>query len=506
MEEVRVKKPEINYRPKLIVEPHNSTAIAEKLQTIINGWTFPLDPDVPLLKEYPFLEQFVFLVKLASASHHFDDFCIVLRQLVAEIAVQSDRTRGIAQVLDMEEELQNFQGGGYSEEDVFLMLKHYEIKFVEDVQHPKLLPLVNFCCLDIGVEVKPSTFLQAGNGLYALRNFRKDEVICSYGGSLSDRNENDYINGLTEGELNDRSAYALEINEPTSLFHRWVVDSKRFFKLFQPGRWANGVPWNDPPAFPVYSSQTGEVIVNPRSSNAVYLVQNDRYRPIFPEYVLKATSFIPAGSEIIVNYGRIYGWNNIYYGFEKQTEHPPVDEINNIQDGVTYNGYGLFAERNFAKDSIVAYYSTIIKEGNSSKLVMNREMYEELVVNGDFKSKKKFIDEDSGVEMSGKFFYYYPNNPEDYRITDKGRYIKIARDAKDANVDKRVDERNRICVVYALRDIRKGEKLLYLSTLKEKRRKGPDELYDDKSDDKILPGNPLLMDKGVKNLSSFNVF
>lgn len=278
-----------------------------------------------------------------------------------------------------------------------LILKHQLIVYESDASKPLLIDLVNR--VHVGtIEVKASNIRNAGNGLFALKVFKAGDLICDYGGVLTSNNTNDYL------EENDKSrgAYSVEITESDdSKFKGWYVDSRRFFTINEPGRWAN-------------------MRREPNGNNAE-LVSSIDFRGL-PKVQLFAKRRINYQEEIYVDYGSEYYWE------DQQAE------------GIVRNGDDVYADRDYKKGETVGIYAKTMHVGKPPTFD-NR--YQTLEYVYPFKKKG----------------YFYPiDEPE-----NMGRWIGIAADQNEYNVDKRLNVN--VVEVFALKDIRAGDKLLFKSAL-----------------------------------------
>ena len=131
-------------------------------------------------------------------------------------------------------------------------------------------------------------------------------------------------------------------------------------------------------------------------------------------------------------------------------------------------GYDMYADRDYKKDEVLTTYCSVQQKGKQPEGISKQQLYE-YVVDGkyfvpDINAKGKPI-------QRSKEVYYYPLQPDDYSLTDKGRWIGIASDEKYENVKKSIPpklKRNGVVLVVATRDIAKGEKLLYKSKMAQR--------------------------------------
>lgn len=220
----------------------------------------------------------------------------------------------------------------------------------------------------------------------------------------------DYGGLLTSNNANDyledgdktMGAYSVEITESDDpRFKGWYVDARRFFTINEPGRWAN--------------------MLRNGSNNAEIATSID-FRGL-PKLQLFATARIRYGEEIYLDYGSEYYWG------EEQAE------------GIVRRGNDVYADRDYTKGEVVGIYAKKMRPKRPETLnwLQAREYVEP------FKNNKG---------------YFYPiDEPE-----NTGRWIGIAAIEKESNVDKRLNG-HKIVEVYALKDIRTGDKLLFRSRL-----------------------------------------
>jgi hypothetical protein len=120
----------------------------------------------------------------------------------------------------------------------------------------------------LGLEVKPSTIPEAGNGLFAVKNFHKGDKISEYIGRILTKSQIDALYGTSHSDL---SPYAVKVSRDL------YIDASCFRSIA---------------AFANYSP----------SKNNAELATNYLTNQVF----LWATKNIPMGSEIFTDYGREY--------------------------------------------------------------------------------------------------------------------------------------------------------------------------------------------------------
>ena len=124
-----------------------------------------------------------------------------------------------------------------------------------------------------GVKIAPSTIPDAGDGLFATRDFERDETVVDYGGTLV---STETFNGPDY----PLSEYGVQIND------NWVRDGRSTQSGL--GRWVmDCLPVNRPHDCP-------------RNNSRIILDQRRRRASI------RATRHIDAGDEIFASYGERY--------------------------------------------------------------------------------------------------------------------------------------------------------------------------------------------------------
>jgi len=160
--------------------------------------------------------------------------------------------------------------------DVASAISNFTVVQISDVIIPSLrmrvIALSNY--IKDGLEIKPSKYKNAGMGLFATRSFDKHERLTPYGGVKSARNTSE---GLP---LNKQSRYVYRLTKDPN--NNKAVDSERFFKLSEKGRWSNHPIANDKSNSDFYEDDNGNVF-------------------------LEAIIPIKKGDEILTNYGGGYG-------------------------------------------------------------------------------------------------------------------------------------------------------------------------------------------------------
>lgn len=121
---------------------------------------------------------------------------------------------------------------------------------------------------ELGLEVKTSTLPNAGNGLFALKEFQKYDIITEYIGDKITNTNADEIYGV---ELNDLIPYGVSLNS------RYIIDSACVRGI---GSLAN-------------DSRSSKI------NNASLIIEKGH---VF----LQATKKILIGQEVFVNYGNEY--------------------------------------------------------------------------------------------------------------------------------------------------------------------------------------------------------
>ena len=335
----------------------NSMVIAELIRKWFPKWTFSATGNAELPRK---LQEVMIMAINARKMHRIEDF---------------------------------MPSESVSSEIASLIVKHQTIVYESDANKPRLIDIINR--FHVGtVEVKQSNIQNAGNGLFALKQFKRGDLICDYGGLLTSNNANDYL----EDDDKTMGAYAVEIaHSDDPRFKGWYVDARRFFTINEPGRWAN---------------------MRRNGTNNAEIATSIDFRGL-PKLQLFATARISYGEEIYLDYGSEYYWG-------EQAE------------GIVRRGNDVYADRDYKKGEIVGIYAKKMKPGKAQPL---KEYYQTL----------EYI-------YQAKKGYFYPiDEPE-----NTGRWIGIAAIENESNVGKRL---NNVVEVYARKDIRKDDKLLFKSDL-----------------------------------------
>lgn len=136
----------------------------------------------------------------------------------------------------------------------------------EDLRDPRLVPLINRACRELGIplEVRTSTIPGAGYGLFATEDFLSGEPITVYGGEYSpDEREGAYVVNTQDGG---------------------TLDARLNFRLGEMGRWANT------------TTAAGSI-----GAGIGFMKERGAY--------LQATRDIGPGEEIFCDYGEHYSFD-----------------------------------------------------------------------------------------------------------------------------------------------------------------------------------------------------
>lgn len=196
--------------------------------------------------------------------------------------------RNADELLSFFDTLQNYDH--FIERDYQSILRGYIVRDPNDVV--LLIDLINIVNKGI-VRVAPSTLPgHPGYGLFADRTFNGGEYICEYGGYISATpTMYDY-----EPNVKALSAYFLAIDRA-----KWIQDARMHFRLDEPGRFPNGLPWKR-------KSEVKEGYdVEKHRNNAQFVTTKDRRRN-----ALFAARKIKKGEEIFADYGSSYAWETIF--------------------------------------------------------------------------------------------------------------------------------------------------------------------------------------------------
>lgn len=159
----------------------------------------------------------------------------------------------------------------------------YKIVSVTDLDENKeeIVALSNWVMKQdkIPLEIKPSTIVGAGFGLFATDNIGQNVAVTNYGGVVSQSKS------LPRG-----GAYVLEMEKETFL------DGETGFRIREMGRWANGFP--------------SASIWNVDQHNNCVFTKNP-----FEKNRLCVASSVPIsnGSELFAEYGEHYEWELLGY-------------------------------------------------------------------------------------------------------------------------------------------------------------------------------------------------
>lgn len=124
-----------------------------------------------------------------------------------------------------------------------------------------------------GVEVRLSTIPNAGDGLFATRDFRRGDIVCSYPGRI-----------MAKGAFDaNPSAYGVKLHDAS------VLDARRTSDGF--GRYANA------------AQRAGQVNGQLISERKVMGRKGSGKK-----ILLQATKPIAAGTEVLLRYGNEYNW------------------------------------------------------------------------------------------------------------------------------------------------------------------------------------------------------
>jgi hypothetical protein len=165
--------------------------------------------------------------------------------------------------------------------DLYRALGKYRINNVNDIKISAII--INFLMKNI-IKLRKSTIPNTKMyGLFADNVFRKNDIICNYGGYK--------IFGNCVDTIELQSNY----DDVARLTSYWIqadrkditTDGYLFYTLTEPGRFANSN-------------------LNEEKNNAIF--NSDETGQIF----LQATRDIKRGEEIFVTYGEKYGWDNIF--------------------------------------------------------------------------------------------------------------------------------------------------------------------------------------------------
>jgi hypothetical protein len=191
---------------------------------------------------------------------------------------------------------------------------YFELLHESDLNDPRFLSLCNWYLKFTGsLRILISNVPNAGFGLFTKKGYKSGDIICYYGGNLSRRNYNEFLDfGENENELN---AYSMTIKDD-GLFDGWVVDAKRFFCIYEVGRFPNGFPWKKLP------KEVEDTFIN----NCQYEVREHPFLENYPIIAIVATRTILPYSEIYADYGKNYGWESIYSEKEEELEEDLEDD------------------------------------------------------------------------------------------------------------------------------------------------------------------------------------
>jgi hypothetical protein len=417
--------------PSTDIEIGRSVTMAKELDWYYSGWKYSPNPTQSVPDA---LRPFFEIVAKASKIEKLDDFCDFVSKLLETSARESDKLVALKEIVGAETVSKD---GPFTARMFKRLIKNREIMRDGDEKNEKLVKLINWCSKK--VYVATSRVPNAGSGLFALKSFKKNDVICAYGGVLSNRNTNDYLN-LQESAIDALNAYSLALGDDLFTFSGWIIDARRFFTVNETARWPNGFPWNDRlPVAPVYL-KNGRIFNVEQTfvGNANLVIESDPYFPKLPRIVLQVTQDINAGAEIYANYGLNYAWSGIYWKKDQvQLAEPTMEELNYFE-GPRMDKYGnMIADKAYEKNSIVTTYCSVSRNIDLTGVSEQQQ--------------KEYVFENT----------FYPLEPKDYRVIDKGRWIKIARDYRLANVTKVL--KDGVALVKATTDIKAGTVLLYKS-------------------------------------------
>lgn len=161
--------------------------------------------------------------------------------------------------------------GTFSYDQFVSVIRKWKLFYQRDLQQysEQIILLINFCSADLGLKVAPSNIPNAGNGLFATKDFPSETKITNYGGYYS---EVDYT------AITDKSGdYVIRLS------NGGIRDALVYFELGnEMGRWING---------------------DQNMANVKFVEVEDN------KYEIWSTRTIKAGEEIYVNYGKEYRLN-----------------------------------------------------------------------------------------------------------------------------------------------------------------------------------------------------
>jgi hypothetical protein len=195
------------------------------------------------------------------------------------------------------EKTKNFRNNFKKTTEFINIISNFVIKTEEEI-NKDCIELINFIHKN-QVQIKQSEIPGAGYGLFADKDFKKGEIICAYGGYLTvTKKIYDY-----EDNFYDLTSYFLEQENDRKKLH-FIQDSRIFFKLSEPGRFPNSVPWG----LNQMCHYKNKCIYN----NAKFKkneAQKSSEKPVSSNII--AARDILKGEEIYCQYGQEYQWHRI---------------------------------------------------------------------------------------------------------------------------------------------------------------------------------------------------
>lgn len=248
----------------------------------------------------------------------------------------------------------------FVERDYQSIFRGYVVRDPDDVR--LLIPMINIVNKGT-IQVAPSTLPgHPGFGLFADRTFNAGDYICEYGGYTSATpTMYDY-----DPDVKALSAYFLAIDRVT-----WIQDARMHFRLDEPGRFPNGLPWQ-------YKKDVMEGYDVEKHRNNAQFVTTKALR----RNALYASRKIKKGDEIFADYGPSYAWETIFdMGFLKKLfgpqwkpefipEEPKWLEAWNPETTLSTMRKTLNS-RYGTLDTWVFYYETAVAEGLSRADIRN---------------------------------------------------------------------------------------------------------------------------------------